>query len=353
MAEMEYRDWASISPDLILLVLKNPPDIGDFIRFHAVCTAWRSAALHSPLPTPFLPLLFDRCSKKCCIHLHSPFAGNSHSFHYQLSKKRVSGPSHGELLTYDQKTFRFCLFNPVTHKEMNLPPLQRDSCPESSFHLELIENRGIVVVSAADGRNLHIWSCRIGDETWSQIKLHVRTEGAGNAHFKGMYYVNISLNGPTAVIDPSSRNIRSMIPPPKDRIFHHEDWKNNKATDYLVVSDGKLLRIFRFYDLLDSVENCRFEIHRLDFGGKEGFNWVKTGDLGDQMLFLDKLHGISKSCEGIKGVRGNCIYFTKYRYFEDIGWSAVLCRFDVGKGEAEALPCFLESTGSWVVPSLV
>ncbi|KAJ3680623.1 hypothetical protein LUZ60_016901 [Juncus effusus] len=344
----EYRDWASIPPDLILIILKNLHDLGDFIRFHAVCAAWRSAVLHSPYPPPFLPVLIDHCNYWSVIE------GKSDYFWCRVPGMKVSGPSHGRLLGYDQNSCQLSVFNPVNGKEVELPPLELDWNPGASFfHSSLIENREIVVISTICGTTVYFWSLRVGlEKKWSKIEHTVQMEGAGNVYFKGKYYVNESLDGPTAVIDPSSGNVLSVIPPPKDRNLHHEDWKNYKAVDYLVESNGKLLRIFRFYDIFYSVENCYFEIHRLDCREGKSLNWVKTGDLGDQMLFLDKLHGISKSCDGIKGARGNCIYFTKYQHFEDLGWSGILCRFDVGKRKAEVLPGFLETRGSWVVPSL-
>jgi Protein of unknown function (DUF295) len=47
------RDWSSLPPELLNLIAKDLSDISDFVRFRAVCAAWRFSTPASDLPAQF------------------------------------------------------------------------------------------------------------------------------------------------------------------------------------------------------------------------------------------------------------------------------------------------------------
>ncbi|XP_078162807.1 F-box protein SKIP23-like [Carex rostrata] len=350
---MANPDWASFPPDLLLLILKNLPSPTDFVSFHCVCKGWRSAARQSD-GSSLLPLLLDQhvFHDTRRLHFYSPFSIESRSIRIpQVGTKWVAGLSQGYLIAFDKVDFSLSLFNPFTWHSISLPPLAIEPFKLSSFRPYLLQNREMVVISHLDQRVLKLGCCKVGDQEWSFVSCKVGANGGGNVYYQGIYYVNDSAEGPTMVIDPATSDVLFTISAPEERIPHLNSWKNSKGFDYLVESRMGLLRIFRPYDVFESFKNCNFDIHQLV--NKDGsFRWVKVGNIDDSIVFLDKFNGICASTDGVGRMRGNCIYFTKYRLDGIYGWRGILCRYDIASGDTVALPHCLETRGSWFVPSL-
>lgn len=112
-------------------------------------------------------------------------------------------------------------------------------------------------------------------------------------------------------------------------------------SDYLVESDGPLLRVLQFYDQ-STPSAYHFSLYRLDYG-----HWVEMSTICDQMLFLSKRQGLSMCVDGFQGYEGDCIYF-----FDKIFLKFQLCRYHINAGTTEVVPCPFERGSTWFVPVL-
>uniref|UniRef100_A0A0D3HBD0 KIB1-4 beta-propeller domain-containing protein n=1 Tax=Oryza barthii TaxID=65489 RepID=A0A0D3HBD0_9ORYZ len=121
-------DWSGLPGDLLRLFSGRLHDPLDFLRFSAVCRAWRTAtAAAAASPPPFLPWLLTRPAPI------SPTAGPSLSF-YSLSSaalRSVAAPSatcsllghtNSHLLFSDHGPLLLLLLNPLTGADLPLPP---------------------------------------------------------------------------------------------------------------------------------------------------------------------------------------------------------------------------------------
>ena len=152
----------------------------------------------------------------------------------------------------------------------------------------------------------------------------------------GQYFSNDEEIGITNVIDIATKKLAYQVAPLEG---------TNPllmGRTIIVESGGKILKLFHH----SKAEPCHFDIYCLYFGdGKGKPFWVKITNIGDQMLFLQNNHGLSFCASNFAGFKGNCIYYIK--------WGQYLCRYNIGDGTIEELPCPFDSVDAWFVPSLV
>ncbi|KAJ3680628.1 hypothetical protein LUZ60_016906 [Juncus effusus] len=351
---MAEPDWSSLPPKLLTLISQNLPDISDHRRLRAVCRRWRSALL-----LPRLPLLFERSSRN--FHDNTKlqfFSLSSRSSQTiclpQASEKWLTGSLQGLMLAFQPKTFALSLLNPFSGKEVLLPPLLKLRKTDSNnFRPKLVNSEGIAVISGFyNKRAFSLLFLQIGDEKWTPFGQPGFGEpDIGGAYCNDSFFINQGNLGSTHVIDSAINAVISVIPPPNHENSCIETREKFGGFDYLVESNGDLLRVFRKSDNEIDYNDCFFEIHRLDF--EEGIpNWVKIEGIGDRVLFLERSHGFSFDSYGFDGFRGNCIYFTKHDCCNKYSNEKVLCRYDIAERIIEVLPCRLETAGTWIVPKI-
>ncbi|KAJ3706979.1 hypothetical protein LUZ61_010684 [Rhynchospora tenuis] len=341
--------------DLFFLVVTNLLDVFDFVRVRATCKSWRP--LISLSDSPRLPWIFNRrlISFGAKLEFYSLASGEFHTIHVpKASDKFLAGPSHGYLLAFDTRCFTLSLLNPFTCNEIPLPPLElRWSSLSSYFRPELICTGEVVAISGFTSQKfLVLASCRLGENKWMAVERQVRTNLVGRSYYKGMFFINESEMGATTAIDPTAGVAVFSVLAPVRQHSNLEGSQELRGFDYLVESSGELLRVFRLWDDYKTLETAYFEIYRLDCADGEP-RWVNMDGIGDRMLFLDSVHGLSLMNTGVQGLKRNSIYFIKL-FNEGNGWSKFLCRYDIIETTTEVLPFDVQKLGDgpWIVPSL-
>ncbi|KAJ3688772.1 hypothetical protein LUZ61_017936 [Rhynchospora tenuis] len=129
-APSRRRDWANLHQSVLHWISEKLKSITDFVRFRAVCSPWRSAALpkprHLPLQLPWLMighklnadknddgmrLFYDLW--KCKMHkLHLP----------DIIDKGCCATHRGWLLVIASEGREVFLLNPLTQARIDLPP---------------------------------------------------------------------------------------------------------------------------------------------------------------------------------------------------------------------------------------
>ncbi|XP_078162806.1 uncharacterized protein LOC144557993 [Carex rostrata] len=336
--------------DLFLLVIGKLVDISDFIRIRATCKRWRSLISLSDFPR--VPWMFNHhvITLGAYLEFYSLATGKFHTIHVPgASDKFLAGPSHGYLLAFDTRHFTLSLLNPFTYKEFPLPPLELKWSPLYSY--ELICAGKVVAISWFTSQGiLLLSSCRSGDSKWVTVELQVHTKIAGISYYKGMYFINESKMGKTIAIDARTGGFLFSVPTPDRRFVNPKgSWMELLDYEYLVVSNEELLRIFRVRKDYNILGNDYFEIYRLDYAGGCP-RWVNVAGIGDRVLFLDAVHGLSLVSKDVPGTQGNNIYFIKP--FAN-GLSKFLCRYDINDGTTYAFPfCEISLDGPWIVPNI-
>ncbi|XP_078150113.1 putative F-box/kelch-repeat protein At5g24040 [Carex rostrata] len=348
------RNWSELPQEILHLFSKKLPDISDFIRFRAVCKRWHFSApvTDPPRQLPWLLEFREGGPEEDCenaiIRFYCLSSGKVHTIFCPGSRPaRLKGPAFRYLLASHSTSYQKYLLNPLTHDEIWTPWVNVCGSPDY-IGPDTIEGGDIVVISGDaevgnyfeledmgeydPGPNIMaFW--RPGADDW------VYVEGAGNsanAFYMGQYFSNDEETGITNVIDIATKKLAYQVAPPEST--------NPLLKGYtlMVESGGKILRLFQYYE----AEECHFDIYCLYFGDGEGKPcWVKIADIGDQMLFMQYYRGLSFSASNFSGFKGNCIYFLKEGKY--------LCRYDIGDGTTEVLPCPFDSVTTWFVPSLV
>ncbi|XP_078156102.1 F-box protein At2g05970-like [Carex rostrata] len=343
--------------DLFFFIIGKLVDISDFIRIRATCKRWHS--LISLSDSPRVPWIFNHrlITLGAYLELYSLASRKFHTINVPgASDKFFKGPSDGFFLAFDTRNFTLSLLNPFTYKEFPLPSLQLKWSPLCSYFLpELICAGEVVAISGLTSQGiLLLASCRSGDDKWVTVEHQVDSKIGGISYYKGMYFVNIeSEMGKTTIIDAMTGGFVFFVPAPDRRCNNLKgSWIELLSYDYLVMSSGELLRVFRVWNDYMILGNEYFEIYRLDYAGGCP-QWVIVDNIGDRMLFLDAAHGLSLVCRDAPGMKGNSIYFIKPFHWCN-GLSKFLCRYDISDGTTEVFPFNVETwaDGPWIVPNL-
>lgn len=122
-------DWSSLPVELLGLIAKQLRFAQDYVRFGAVCKSWRWVILQRDGSLcSLLPLLmlaekeFNDLREFCC-----PFIDRMFKLYLpEIRGKRCWGSSDGWLVTIGSD-FQMCLLNPLTRKQILLPPLHKCS----------------------------------------------------------------------------------------------------------------------------------------------------------------------------------------------------------------------------------
>jgi Protein of unknown function (DUF295) len=206
-----------------------------------------------------------------------------------------------------------------------------------------------------DFTDMYLALYRHSDGKWVTIKKN----SSGRypvMYYKGMYYCMIIETRITEVIDATTGEIMSTIPPPKIEIVY-----SSRKEEYFVESSGEMLLVSQFMDYT-SRAGCpmeyNFKIYRLNQENGD-LRWVKTSTIADQALFLYGSRGFSVRTTDFDRFKGNCIYFidsalVPVKNLPSIRTIPVtyLLRYDIEDGCLEQLPYPFNGCASWIMPSL-
>ncbi|KAJ1692816.1 hypothetical protein LUZ63_009514 [Rhynchospora breviuscula] len=337
------RDWSSLAPELLNLIAKKLTEVFDFVRFRAVCTAWRFS---TPITcrSPQFPWILDKRGHPYEPHMlfYSITSSKMYTIHApQFSGRRLLGTSQGYMLTdlcdhaSSQTTRQLSLLNPLNNHEILLPA--SDFCLDAYWIGPQQYQIGEYVVCfayAGDGCHRSAFCC-LGQDKWCEFESD--DDGFFQCfHIKSMFFRLEEDTGVTEVTDLTTSTLAYVLPP-------FEDYKVG-ANYYAVDALGDILIVFQHFDSSDDSSDDWFTVHRLDLSGGSSPRWVKVNNIGNKALFIDQDSGFALEANEFSRVKANCIYL--------INTYCLVKRIDIETGEQELLHCPFEESPRWFVPNL-
>jgi F-box domain len=183
------KDWSSLPPEVLNLIAKQVREISDFVRFRAVCTAWRFSTPTSDLPPQF-PWIHE-CQGSSSDPALSFYSMSFHKF-YTIHSSKSSDPWLSELsqgyflsklydFTDSRSTAQLSLLNPLNNHQIPIPACnyypywfgQRQNkigdyevycalpCQNSNHQLafcHLARTAGVILNSIATSKSLSLYS---------------------------------------------------------------------------------------------------------------------------------------------------------------------------------------------------
>ncbi|KAF3336576.1 F-box protein [Carex littledalei] len=303
-------DWADLPFDVVLLIYKKLYDTFDYTSFRAVCKWWRAAAPLSEHP-PQLPFFLERESLLSSeFKLYSLHNGQTRTIHVpEAFMKEFSGQSHGYLITYNSNAGDTpALLNPFTRAELPLPfnssnyfrPLHVGANPIQNSNEDMV-----IYMRSLDGYQ-YVGFRKNDDNEWA---LKAIIPYCVEAYHRGRLFFNNSRNYSTTIIDLVSGNQLDVRIPP-NRIRGDFSCLGEGASGAMLGIQRRFCSRHK-YDFVP-LKNCWFEVYRLDEEHKPP-RWVKLSNIGDLMIFLNSDNsGFCLSASDFQGIKGNCIYFTRW-----------------------------------------
>ncbi|KAL9246732.1 hypothetical protein vseg_020230 [Gypsophila vaccaria] len=325
-------NWADIHPDILSQILKRIKNPSDHIRSSAVCSSWRSVALHHrytlPHSTPGLMV-----SPKHSLHRNLiNFQNNSPPFHYHhrdhdhdldvSCHDTCCGSYQGWLLLISHDHSSICLHNPFLKRRRLLPTLGRKKVYKGILSSSPSYDTKCVVLVLFQSKGAAF--CYAGDGSWKNVACQDYNIVFSDAlFFEGRVHL-VDDYGKIYLLNVNDTTLESIESQPSDvsETVRHKF--------YLVEVQGQLCRVQRkftydesFYykcditnDECDAQVGCRvstreFRVLRMDTGRNE---WVRVNNLGEHALFLGCNNSICVSeVELSEIVKGNKVYFTDDR----------------------------------------
>ncbi|KAJ4812203.1 F-box family protein [Rhynchospora pubera] len=340
---IQYPNWAELDPNLLFLIYKKLYDTFDFIRFRAVCKDWCAAAPLSEHPPQF-PLLLEGDPNPLLsseFKVYSLSTGKTHSLQLpEAQNKMFFGQSQGYLVTFgigDDSTP--VLLNPFTRAEMLLPFKKCNYFSPVYIYTDPIQNPDGLLIHLRcpeKGHSLAFWNKE--DKNWRFARTKADSEGV---YHKGKLFICCDVG--TVAINLNTGGKLLQVPR-----------SNQMRPFYCLIDAGSaLLGIVQHHLCTDgmSLENCWFDVYRLE-EEEEPPRWVKLSDIGDLMIFLNSNNGFCLSADDFDGIRGNCIYFTKWYAKYDNNYRTLIGRYELGEKRSEVVGHSRHSCGTWIVPNV-
>ncbi|XP_027084182.2 F-box protein At2g26160 [Coffea arabica] len=314
-------DWSSLPVELLGLIARQLRFAQDYVRFGAVCKSWRRVILQRDgTLCSLLPLLmlaekeFSDLREFCCpltdrmLKLYLP----------EIRGKRCWGSSDGWLVTIGAD-FQMCLLNPLTRKQILLPPLHKCSnlntliCSPEEFRDYFVCK--VVLTSSPASSScviLAIYSdfakmalAKLGDESWTPLQsssclfLDV-------IYFGGQLYAIDSLGN--IMIYSICGSCIETIP---SNLIQSEDELEDRLL-YLVDIGGQVHVVQRYVSEILTTQTperktWKFEIYKLE---AVSHKLEEINCLGDWSIFVGNNHSFAVSTSDHPECCSNCIYFT-------------------------------------------
>lgn len=392
--EVSLPQWSELLPDICVSIAKTlSPDPTDYVRFGAVCKAWKSAAsIENYPPAHRMPLLLldedDTIPNPAGIRR---FFSLSECKTYELAVPEACGrmcctSTGGYILTLGTD-LKMHLVDPWTRDKIRLPSMNK-------FNVNCLQGRDW---PAEHKRNFFIWKVCL---SWSSSPLKRRIEknedctalafyGAGRrpayvkldgkynprtrwttiwckwwpfndaVFYKGRFHA-VNHRGDVVVLDLEKLKGEMIAPTPssEDECTPHGS---------LVESNGDLLQVQRFrFPLQGEAEAKLFEeTGRLSYKtfyfkvfkmvaeeGPAGGKWEAVKSLGGRSLFVGLNNTFCVEASSLMGCKENCIYFTDdYRLGILDGRGHDMGVYNMEDGSITPLP-FPGELLSWYSPPL-
>ncbi|XWS25967.1 hypothetical protein CRYUN_Cryun27aG0113000 [Craigia yunnanensis] len=230
--------------------------------------------------------------------------------------KNICGSSSGFLIMVDE-TSEIIMIDPNTNARFVLPQIPTSLAPKHSTNIdsgESLETRKYLVhkavLSSPPDCNPHDYILMViyGEErelayytAWNQTWIKVQEAGR--------YYDDIIFHmGEFYAVDEYGKVILCQLgfPPNIEEIAM--PWLHRGSKIYLVGMGDELCLVIRFLKDNPTVgyETYNFEVHWLESYDER----MHLGDLEHWAFFLGQNESVALQTEIVKGVKGNCIYFT-------------------------------------------
>ncbi|KAJ1695022.1 hypothetical protein LUZ63_011720 [Rhynchospora breviuscula] len=262
------RDWSSLLPEVLNLIAKNLIEITDFVRFHAVCTAWRSSTTISELPPQFPWILEERRSYNDDLRLYSIPFGKIHGIYAEKSFDKWSTRPSDKYIQLLHSTGQRSLLNPLNDHKIPLPAYD---CDNYLYIKGPWKNRmGVhMVCYGPPGYQKYpkLVSCQFDQDKWCELILGLDYANCdlGDCnlfYLNGMLFNVDSDTGFTKVTDVATNTLAYVIPPVEG--YLEKNTVYDSSAECIMDASGDILRVFRYYDSAVDWSSYSFDIHRLD-----------------------------------------------------------------------------------------
>ncbi|GMH10706.1 hypothetical protein Nepgr_012547 [Nepenthes gracilis] len=365
----EMADWSTLPDDLLKLIAGWLHSIEDYIHFAAVCRSWHLVAVQKDTSShPKLPwLMLTEGHSSHIRELYSPVSNRVYKLWLpECQGRRCWGTPFGWLVTVGTD-FRLHLLNPLSRRQILLPPLQKCRnlsqliCGPREFR-DVFLNKAVIssspsssdcVVMAVylDYRKMAF--LKLGDEAWTPLECSPRPIEDIMLFNGNFFAIDCSQN--MLVFDSTgshTRTIEFTSPPSIDELDYE--------AKYLIELKGEICMVVRcLYETRVTDTPCwrtwGFSVLKFDVCTE---NWKAVKSLDGCCLFLGNNNSFAVQASGCPGFRSGCIYFTD-DYF---GLYNTTSSYDMGiysfedhriePYPVEQPPLFVYSLPLWFKPSI-
>ncbi|KAJ1704047.1 hypothetical protein LUZ63_003826 [Rhynchospora breviuscula] len=339
--EDHLRDWSSLLPEMLNHIDKNLSELSDFVRFRAVCKAWRFSTPIIDQPPQF-PWIFvhgygEPDPDFWCYPITSnkKYTFNAPKIFCMALQTTSDGyiiAQHSLEINENPLSHHFFLFNPLNNHEIRLPAIDFD---EHVFPWKYQTGK---YVFCYHHDKLSFWYP--GQNSWHESNL-----ASWDIHvyvmmlcYKNMIFFLENETGVIKAIDMFTGTLIYDIPPTKD--YSTED------VQYMVEALGDILMVIQRSS--DSVLSERFDVYRLDANKSGSPCWIKVTSIGDRALFIDCCSALTFRANDFARIKSNSIYF----FWDYNNGKCKVKRMDLETGTVECLQDLFMRLPVWFVPNL-
>ncbi|KAL6656812.1 hypothetical protein ACP70R_004592 [Stipagrostis hirtigluma subsp. patula] len=324
------RSWAALTYGPVGLIAERAlaNDVVDYVRFRAVCRAWRWSTEDGPraqgcLDRRFHPRRwimlrepprhghgarrrrFLNVSTGQCIQMELP----------ELDGRRLLGATaEGLLALLDVSTYVICLLNPLTRQLVEFPsidPLLSEETRTAISDYGLGYALKVSGLGLADDSTFALFFCRPtmlvvakpGDDHWTQVDIGKRWLYHSAMSFSGRFYC-ANLRAVMALEVPTANHQQ-----PRLAVVAKITERGSKmmtGTVHLVESDGNLLLLHRVRPVRKSDgRQPKYKAYRVDLDTQET---VPIRGLGGHTVFLGMTSALSVAPRVFPSIRVNTVY---------------------------------------------
>lgn len=314
-------DWSNLPLELLGLIARQLHFAQDYVRFGAVCKAWRLVILQKGSNScSLLPwLMLAEKESNDLRESYCPFTNRVFKLYLpEIVSKRCWGSSHGWLVTVGPD-FQMCLLNPLSRQQILLPPLHKCSnlnkliCSPEEFRNYFVCK--VILTSSPTSSTcviLAIYSdfakmalAKPGDEFWTPLQSS-SCLFLDAIYFGGQLYAIDGLGDIMiySICGSYVKTIPSMLTQSEDEL---ED-----RLSYLVDLGDQIHVIHRYIcEILTTHtpqrKTWKFEIYKLDIITQK---LEEISCLGNWSIFVGNNYSFSILTSDHPECRSNCIYFT-------------------------------------------
>jgi hypothetical protein len=280
-------DWATLQFDVIGIIVKKLA-IPDYLRFRAVCTSWNRACkdvTYRPRVDPWLML----CSRSqdgahffCVPERKNQIIRHPSTISLFGSVWAPVGSSHGWLIYFSQTHGTMQLVNPISGKQIQLPPIGSRVFSKASL-LEMNERNFTVAVLYCDQKGYKV--TKKGYTGWSWVESKHNLDDI--IKHRGHLYTCDKYGTVEVWAEPPHAWPDEELTP---------QWRFRCLVE---TPAGDLIRVKR-------QGRNKFSLWILDKGTS---SWVEIDNIGNLALFVSHYNSVCFPAKDHPNLKANCIYF--------------------------------------------